>query len=88
MNDIFENSERLYCAVFPPEYSEVVSDMQKRFIGRVVRLYVKNCVEIGAVTRYMPTKTNPYHSEIHGSQDTVLLSKSQRRHLAKKGVVI
>ena len=66
----------------------VVKDMKKRFVGSIVRLYVKNCVEIGAKVKYVPSKNNPYHSEIHGSEKTVLLSKSQRRHLAKKAIIL
>ena len=66
----------------------VVSSMKKRFSGIIVRLFVKNCYNTGAVPRYCPSKTNPWHSEIHGSETSVLLSKSQRLYLAEKAVVI
>ncbi len=67
---------------------EVVKDMKKRFTGRIISLYVKNCDDAGAVVKYLPSRSNKYHSEIHGSENTPLLSKSQRRFLAGKAVVI
>ena len=68
--------------------SEVVLDMTKRFTGRIVSLYVKNCLDIGAVVKYLPSKSNRYHSEIHGSESTALLSKSQRLFLAGRAVIV
>lgn len=67
---------------------EVALEMSKRFIGRIVSLYVKSCRDIGAVVRYCPSGTNKYHSEIHGNETTALLSKSQRRYLAKKANLV
>ena len=115
MDNHFNDDEKLYRAVFPPEMAElyrkrdgtissaafvdpkglsvergyyrenteVLSIMQKRFVGRIICLYVKNCRDAGAVVLYRPTGKNPYHSEIHGRLDTPLLSKPQRRHLAR-----
>ncbi len=68
--------------------AEVKSDMNKRFIGSIVRLYVKNCRDAGAVVLYLPSRNNPYHSEIHGSDTNILLSKQQRHYLARKAVII
>lgn len=114
MDNVFDASEKLYRAVYPPEVAEMfwkrdgsvssaafadpnglsvdrqgkrtdieaISYMKKRFIGSIISVYVKNCESIGAVVRFLPSKKNPYHSEIHGSNDNVLLSKSQRRYLA------
>lgn len=42
---------------------EVTSDMSKRFTGRIIRLYVKNCTDIGAKVKYIPSSKNIYHSE-------------------------
>ncbi|MCR4797463.1 MAG: hypothetical protein K5853_03340 [Lachnospiraceae bacterium] len=67
---------------------QVISVMQKRFDGRVVYVRVRNCTEIGAKVEYLPSRSNVYHSEIHGSETAALLSKSQRRHLADKAVVV
>lgn len=67
--------------------SEVIQDMRQRFTGRIISLYVKNCIDIGAVVKYTPTKLNIFHSEIHGSAASPLLSKSQRRFLAGKAII-
>lgn len=72
---------------FRPD-DEVITSMQKRFTGRIISLYVKNCIDIGAYVKYLPSASDPYHSEIHGNDTTVLLSKQQRLFLAKKAVVI
>ena len=68
--------------------NEVVNDMCKRFKGHIVSLYVKNCFDVQATVLYTPSHSNPYHSEIHGSSASPLLSKSQRRHLAKCAVIL
>ena len=65
----------------------VIAELQKRFVGHVISLYVKNCSDIGAIIRYLPSKNNPYHSEIHGGETSALLSKSQRLFLARKAKV-
>lgn len=66
---------------------EVVIDMRKHFIGRIVALTVEQCEEIGARVRYKPTK-NLYHSEIHGSDTVILLDKRQRKHLARCAQIV
>ncbi len=72
---------------FRPD-AEVVADMMQRFIGRIIFLYAKNCHDVGAYVKYLPSKNNPYHSEIHGSKTQILLSKSQRHQLARKAYVV
>lgn len=67
---------------------DVISDMRRRFKGHIISLYVKNCYDTGAIVRYLPSKSNIYHSEIHGSESSVLLSKSQRRFLAQRTIVL
>ena len=62
----------------------VVSDMHKRLNGYIFKLYVRTCNEAGAVIKYLPSGNNPYHSEIHGSNKKVMLSKHQCFLLAKK----
>ena len=120
MDNTFNNTEKLYRAVYPPEVAdifwkkdgsissaafadpkglsvdrgnyrpdaEVLESLRKKFNGHIISLYVKNCVDTGAVVIYSPSKTNPYHSEIHGNEKTILLSKSQRRFLAQKAVIL
>lgn len=68
--------------------TEVIPSMQSRFTGRILSLYVKNCKDIGAVVRYLPSAKNKYHTEVHGSVSTPMLSKSQRLFLSKKAVII
>ncbi len=67
---------------------DVVSSMRLRFTGNIVSVYAKNCFDIGAAIRYLPSRTNPYHCEIHGSETTPLLSKSQRRFLASRALIV
>ena len=68
--------------------TDVVADMSKRFTGRIIRLYSKNCYDIGAVIKYLPSKNNLYHSEIHGSNSSVILSKQQRLYLSRRAVCL
>lgn len=68
---------------FYRESAEIIEKMKKKFSGCVVSLYVKDCRDVSAVVKYMPSKDNEYHSEIHGSDTVVLLNKSQRYHLAE-----
>ena len=66
---------------------KVINSMHSKFIGHIVSVYAKNCYSIGAFLRYLPSKYNIYHSEIHGSKTNVLLSKSQRYYLAQKAKI-
>lgn len=67
---------------------DVVRSMLKRLDGRIISVYVKNCRDTGAVVLYKPSGSNPYHSEIHGSESVALLSKTQRLFLSRKSVII
>ncbi len=120
MDEHFDNTEKLYRAVYPPEVADifwkkdgsissaafadpkglsvergdhredviVLDSMRRRFSGHIISLYVKNCVDTGAVVKYLPLRKDKYHSEIHGSESVRLLSKSQRRYLAVKAVIM
>ena len=68
--------------------SSVIEAMRKKFTGHIIYLYVKNCLDIGASVKYLPSKNNPYHSEIHGNETTPLLSKSQRLYLSKHAIIL
>lgn len=63
---------------------EVVEHMSKDFHGTVFALTVKDCRDENAIVLYKPTERSIYHSEIHGSKDTPLLSGTQRKHLINK----
>lgn len=64
------------------EDKKVIEEMQKFFHGCVVSLTVGQCRNVDAIVKYMPSQRSKYHSEIHGSEETPLLSKSQRKKLA------
>ena len=119
MDDRFNDDEKLYRAVYPPEVTDmfwkrdgslsstafadpkglsvdrgfyrsdedVITSMHKRFTGRIECVYIRKCNEISTVVKYLPSSVNKYHSEIHGSEDVVLLSKPQRRHLVMHAIV-
>ncbi len=61
---------------------EVKADMSKRLSGTIIKVRVSNCLETEALVKYLPSRNNKYHSEIHGSESELILSASQRRHLA------
>ena len=67
--------------------AEVALTMQKRFSGNIIYVRHSSCEEIGATVKYLPSAKNPFHSEIHGSDTNVLLSKTQRRYLSRKAVL-
>lgn len=115
MDNTFEDSERLYRAVYPPSHpgmfwkkngkisssafadpnglsvergfyrspKEIVKKMKKTLSGCIVSFSVRNCRDVDAVIKYLPSKGNNYHSEVHGSDTVILLNKSQRFHLAQ-----
>ena len=118
MDNTFNDNEKLYRAVYPPEIAkmfwksdgslssaafadpkglsvdrgnnrsdnDVSIDMRKRFSGYIFYVFACHCYETNALIKYLPSRYNPYHSEIHSSADKPLLSKSQRRYLAVRAV--
>ena len=68
--------------------SAVVYDMKRRLQGHILCLYAKNCMDVGAVLKYSPSKSNPYHTEIHGDPENIALSKHQCLSLSRKAKVI
>ena len=60
----------------------VIKNMKKTFIGRIISVTVRMCLEINAKVFYKPTKRSLYHSEIHGSEKHIVLSPMQRRYLS------
>lgn len=115
MDNMFDDAERLYRAVYPPSHpgmfwkkngrispsafadpkglsvergfyrksEEIVKKMKTSFSGCIISFSVRNCRDVDAVVKYLPSKANKYHSEVHGSDNVALLSKSQRFHLAE-----
>ena len=66
---------------------EVVNAMRKRFAGRIIAVTVGQCKNVDAKVKYKPT-SNIFHSEIHGSDDDILLDKMQRKYLARGAKII
>lgn len=64
------------------EDKNVIEEMKKFFKGCIISLTVEQCKNVNAIVKYKPSKRSEYHSEIHGSEEKPLLSKSQRKKLA------
>lgn len=60
----------------------VVLEMKKFFVGKIVAITVGICHEVNAKVLYKPTKRSVYHSEIHGGEKQIVLTPSQRHFLA------
>lgn len=60
----------------------VVLEMKKFFIGKIVAITAGICHEVNAKVLYKPTKRSVYHSEIHGGEKQIVLTLSQRHFLA------
>ena len=67
---------------------EVVKEMKKSFIGKIISITVGMCFKVNAKVLYKPTKRSVYHSEIHGSEKSIVLSPSQRHFLAAQSKLI
>ena len=69
--------------------AEAVGFFRKRnFVGEIVYVFVQNCNEVKAVVKYLPSKTNVFHSEIHRDRQQAELSSSQAKRLAKCARVV
>ena len=62
---------------------KIVEKMKETFTGCIVSFSVQDCRDVDAVVKYLPSKENEYHSEVHSSDTVALLNKSQRYHLAQ-----
>lgn len=60
----------------------VVLEMKKFFIGRIIAITAGHCNKVNAKVLYKPTKRSVYHSEIHGGEKHIVLTPSQRHFLA------
>jgi len=68
--------------------SDVLEKMKSFFIGKVISVTVKNCFDIKAIPKYLPSERSVFHSEIHGSETVVILSPSQRKVLAENSETV
>ena len=62
---------------------QIVEKMKKTFSGCIVSVSVGDCINTEAKVRYLPSKDNTYHSEIHKSEEQKLLDRKQRLDLAR-----
>lgn len=65
---------------------EIIEKMKAAFDGCIISLNVGDCRDVEAVVKYLPSKGNEFHSEVHGSDTVILLNKSQRFHLAESAI--
>lgn len=63
---------------------DVIDSMTRRFTGSIITIFAGDCASIQAIIRYLPSKSNIFHSEIHGSEHKPLLSKPQRFYLSER----
>lgn len=68
--------------------AEAVNYAKEHLQGFITAATVDMCREIKASPKYLPSRSNPYHSEIHGSDCQVPLSPEQARFFAQHVVII
>ena len=56
--------------------------------GYIVSISVVACNTINAKLRYLPSKKNPFHSEIHGSETEIELSDVQAYLLSRQAQIV
>ena len=66
---------------------DTISNMRLFFYGSILSVLAQECTSCGAVLKYLPSKRSVYHSEIHGSEERILLSQSQCKYLAKVATI-
>lgn len=72
---------------FDREKEDAVYSMRQRFCGHIVSFSVPDCISADAYLKYCPSDSNPYHSEIHGSETQVELDDIQALKLARSAVI-
>lgn len=66
---------------------ETVEWMTLHFKGAMVAIAVRACTTVQAYVKYCPSRTNEYHSEIHGSKEEIELSDFQALYLARQATL-
>lgn len=61
--------------------------MVEKYTGKIISVTAQDCESVNAVLLYLPSKTNNYHSEIHGSKERKQLSEYQAKILAKQAII-
>ena len=69
--------------------TDVVNDMRARnFKGCIISVHVQDCRDVNAEVVYVPSKHNPYHSEIHKDKNNEKLTPAQRKYLASVASIV
>lgn len=66
---------------------EVVDFMRETLNGSIVSFKVEDCNQVNAKVKYLPSRNNKYHSEVHG-KETKELSNKQRKYLATHAKIV
>ena len=69
--------------VFNRSLEEAVDWMRENLTGPVFSISVISCNEVNALIVNIPSTFVPYHYEIHGGENSVLLSDEQALFLAR-----
>lgn len=67
---------------------EVIEEMKNYFKGNIISVTVKQCKDVNANVKYLPTKRSQYHSEIHKNDIETKLSDRQAKHLANVAIIV
>lgn len=65
----------------------VIKDMLSCFRGCIVSVTVEQCKKSQASVKYKPSERSVYHSEIHGSDSSIVLNSQQRNFLTKNAII-
>lgn len=65
---------------------EAIDFIKSHKSGCIVSVSVGDCNNAKAVVKYLPTR-NIYHSEIHGSNESIILNDYQAKMLSRMAVV-
>lgn len=65
-----------------------IRSMRTKLHGHIISITVNDCNNVSAHVVYRPSQNNAYHSEIHGSPDTIILDDYQCLILSRKAVVV
>lgn len=68
--------------VYDQNLETAITTMKSRFCGSIVSVLVKDCNDVSACVKYLPSKNNAYHCEIHQSEVIKILNETQAKHLA------
>ena len=68
--------------VYDQKLETAINIMKNSLRGSIVSVLVKDCNDVSACVKYLPSKNNDYHCEIHQSETIKILNEMQAKHLA------